>query len=317
MALKQSLNARIYEALYRARRVDEEIARAVKEGKIPNPIHLSIGQEAISVGACQALGRGDVVFGTYRSHALYIAKGGSIKKMIAELSGKATGSAYGKGGSMHLGDPKIAMLATSAIVGTGIANAVGYALGLQYRKAPNIVANFFGDGATEEGVFHESLNFAALKKLPIIFICENNRYAIRTHQTVRQARMNIAVRARAYGIPAKQVDGNDASAVYREVEKARKEILKNNSGPRFFECMTYRWKEHLGPGDDFGTGRRSLREARPWMARDPLLRAGNTLGQAARHRIETAVEREIKAAFLFAEKSPFPKPGELFTDVFK
>lgn len=314
---KQAPNTRIYEALYRVRRVDEEISRATKEGRIPNPIHLSIGQEAISVGVCQALAHDDVVFGTYRGHALYLAKGGNLKKMIAELYGKATGTAKGKGGSMHLIDTKAGVMGTSAIVGTGIANAVGYAFGLQYQKKRNVVVNFFGDGATEEGVFHESLNFAALKKLPIIFVCENNRYAIRSHQSSRQARENIAGRARAYGIPTKRIMNGDVFAIYKEVKKAREAILKHRSGPRFFECLTYRWKEHLGPGDDFGTGRRSLREARPWMKNDQVARVARMLTPEVRQAIENGVEREIRAAFRFAENSPYPVARELFVDVFK
>ena len=317
MVNAHAFNSRIYEMLYRARRVDEEIARAAKEGRIPNPIHLSIGQEAVSVGACAALQPGDVVFGTYRGHALYLAKGGNLKKMIAELYGKATGTAKGKGGSMHLGDTKAGVMGTSAIVGTGIANAVGYALGLKHQKIRKVVANFFGDGATEEGVFHESLNFAALKKLPIIFICENNRYAIRSHQRSRQAKMNIVDRARVYGIPAKRIFNNDVFAVYQEVKKAREAILKNRSGPRFFECMTYRWKEHLGPGDDLSMGYRSVREANSWIRGDQVLRVGKMLSPQERKKIEAGAEREIKAAFVFAEKSPYPHARELFNDVFK
>lgn len=313
---KTALKA-LYQALYLARRVDEEIAKGVKEGKIPNPIHLSIGQEAVSAGVCQALKPGDVVFGTYRSHALYLAKGGNLKKMIAELYGKVTGSAKGKAGSMHLIDIKAGIMGSSAIVGTGIANAVGYALGFQYQGKRNIVANFFGDGAVDEGVFHESINFAALKKLPIIFICENNLYAIRSHQSARQPLANIVERARIYGIPSKRIEDNDIFAIYDEVKRARLEILSNGSGPRFFECMTYRWKEHLGPGDDFDMGYRSREDAERWIQNDQLQRVGDMVSAVERKKIQEGVEKEIAEAFVFAEASPYPPAKELFTDVYK
>ncbi|MEK7669383.1 MAG: thiamine pyrophosphate-dependent dehydrogenase E1 component subunit alpha [Patescibacteria group bacterium] len=305
-----------YKLLYRARRSDEMLGEAVKQGHVPLPIHLSIGQEAVSVGACLALKPNDIVFGTYRGHALYIAKGGNLKKMFAELYGKATGSAKGKGGSMHLIDVGAGVMGMSAIVGTGIPNATGYALGMQYQKKRNVVVNFFGDGATEEGAFHESLNFAALKKLPIIYICENNKYAISTHQSIRQSELNIAVRAKSYGIRAKVIQGNDTLAIYQEVKKARDEILKNNSGPIFFECMTYRWRQHLGPNEDFGPGGRDIREAECWIKNDELIRIGKLLPIKTKQKIELVVESEIKKAILFAEKSPYPAKRDLWTDVF-
>jgi TPP-dependent pyruvate/acetoin dehydrogenase alpha subunit len=307
---------RAYELLYRARRADEVLGEAVKEGHIPLPIHLSIGQEAVSVGACLALKPEDVVFGTYRGHALYIAKGGDMKKMFAELYGKITGGAKGKGGSMHLIDTNVGVMGMSAIVGTGIPNATGYALGIQYQKKKNVVVNFFGDGATEEGVFHESLNFATLKRLPIIYICENNQYAISTHQSIRQPNSNILSRAKSYGIKTIKILNNDSNKIYHEVKKAREEILKNNSGPIFFECMTYRWRQHLGPNEDFGPGGRDKKEAHCWIKNDELKRIGKLLPIKIKKRIEGKIESEIKEAILFAEKSPYPTEKDLWTDVF-
>ena len=178
------------------------------------------------------------------------------------------------------------------------------------------MVNFFGDGATEEGAFHESLNFAALKKLSIIYICENNRYAISTHQSVRQPQANIAGRAQSHGIRAKIIEGNDTFAIYKEVKKAREEILKNASGPIFLECMTYRWRQHLGPDEDFGPGGRDIKEAEPWMKNDELVRIGRFLSAKTKKNIDTKIEAEIKAAILFAEKSPYPTPSDLWTDVF-
>lgn len=317
MAKPSSPNkADVYELLLRARRVDEVLGEAVKEGRIPLPIHLSIGQEAVSVGACLALKPKDIVFGTYRGHALYIAKSGSLTKMFAELYGKATGGAKGKGGSMHLIDVEAGVMGMSAIVGTGIPNATGYALAMQYQKKKNVVVNFFGDGATEEGAFHESLNFAALKKLPIIYICENNRYAISTHQLVRQPSSNILVRAKSYGMKTVAISNNDTLRIYQAVKSARVEILKNNSGPIFLECMTYRWRQHLGPNEDFGPGGRDIKEAEPWIKNDEVLRIGRLLPIKIKEGIDAKVEAEIKAAVLFAEKSPYPAAKELWTDVF-
>src|SRR5437660_7795827 len=183
--------ARLYRSLYRIRRLEEEVARVYPSDRIKSPVHLSIGQEAVSVGVCEALLPCDVVYGTYRGHALYLARGGDLKRMVAELYGKATGCTGGKGGSMHLIAPEQGMMGTSAVVGTTIANAVGYAYALRYRRWPAVVASFFGDGATEEGVFAESLNFAVLKRLPILFVCENNQYVIHTHQSRRQGTADI------------------------------------------------------------------------------------------------------------------------------
>lgn len=217
---------------------------------------------------------------------------------------------------MHLIDIDAGVMGMSAIVGTGIPNATGYALGIQYQKKKNIVVNFFGDGATEEGAFHESLNFAALKKLPIIYICENNRYAISTHQSVRQPRANIALRAKSYGISSKVIRSNNTLAIYEEVKKAREEILKNASGPIFLECMTYRWRQHLGPHEDFGPGGRDIKEAEQWITNDELVHIGHLLPVKTKRNIEEKIEAEIKAAIIFAEKSPYPTKKELWTDVF-
>src|SRR5439155_4707591 len=186
-----TVHEQLYRSLYRIRRVEEEIARVYPTDRIKSPVHLSIGQEAVSVGICSALRADDVVFGTYRGHALYLAKGGDLKQMVAELYGKVTGCARGKGGSMHLVDAAHGVMGASAVVGTTIPHAVGYAYAMKLRGEDRIVVSFFGDGATDEGVFDESLNFAALKRLPILFVCENNSYAIHTHQVRRQAQANI------------------------------------------------------------------------------------------------------------------------------
>ncbi|MEM8639611.1 MAG: thiamine pyrophosphate-dependent enzyme [Cyanobacteria bacterium P01_G01_bin.54] len=314
---KPSLHLPFFRSLYRIRRVEEEIARVYPTDKIKSPIHLSIGQEAIAVGVCAALQPQDIVFGTYRSHALYLAKGGDLKQMIAELYGKATGCAKGKGGSMHLIAPEVGMMGTSAVVGTTIANAIGYAYALKYQRQNAIVVSFFGDGAVEEGVFSESLNFAALKQLPILFVCENNAYAIHTHQRLRQAQLNICDRARTYGIPAERIEENDLFKIYGRIATTGAQLRLGESGPGFFECMTYRWKEHVGPGEDYYLGYRTREEAQPWIDNDPLQQLAQQIDATQREAIAAEVAAEIQDAFDFAERSPFLERSELYTDVFK
>jgi TPP-dependent pyruvate/acetoin dehydrogenase alpha subunit len=306
----------MYRSLYRIRRLEEAIARVYPSDQIKSPVHLSIGQEAVAVGVCAALQPHDIAFGTYRSHALYLAKGGDLPAMVAELFGKATGCASGKGGSMHLIDPDAGVMGTSAVVGTTIANAIGYAYALQYRRSPAIVVSFFGDGATEEGVFSESLNFAALKRLPILFVCENNQYAIHTHQCRRQARPDICERARAYGIPAERIDDNDILQLFERTNEITRQ-LRAGAGPAFLEVMTYRWQEHVGPNHDYQLGYRTEDEAQPWIDNDQVRRVGALIDPVERQRIEAETEGEIGAAFAFAECSPFPDATELHADVYK
>jgi TPP-dependent pyruvate/acetoin dehydrogenase alpha subunit len=306
---------RVYRALYRIRRVEEEIARVYPTDRIKSPVHLSIGQEGVAVGVCDALERNDVVFGSYRGHAMYLAKGGDLRRMIAELYGKVDGCARGKGGSMHLVDVAQGVMGTSAVVATTIPNAVGYAYAMKLRRERRVVVSFFGDGATEEGVFHESLNFAALKKLPILFVCENNRYAIHTHQRQRQATDDIGARVRAHGIAAERIEQNDVLRLHGWTTKVLPG-LREGAGPAFVECMTYRWLEHVGPGEDFALGFREREEAASWKAGDPVKTLGERL-DAARSAIEKEVEAEIAAAFDFAESSAFPGAEELYRHVYR
>ncbi len=310
------MHENFYRSLCRIRRTEEEIARIYPTDKIKSPVHLSIGQEAISVGVCAALSPADVVFGTYRGHALYLAKGGNLKSMIAELYGKITGCCKGKGGSMHLADPEVGVMGTSAIVATTIPHAVGYAYGLQYQKQNSLAVSFFGDGATEEGAFYESLNFAALKKVPILFVCENNGYAVHSRQAARQATLNIIDKVKAFGIPAETMSGIDVSEVYRVASEAVSRI-KKGSGPYFLEFSAYRWKEHVGPNADYQFGYRTTEEAKPWFDSDPLEIAGKLITPEARKKIEEEIQQEIRGAFDFAEKSPLPGPEEIFSDLFQ
>jgi TPP-dependent pyruvate/acetoin dehydrogenase alpha subunit len=305
---------RLYRSLYRIRRLEEELARVYPTDKIKSPIHLSIGQEAVSVGVCEALEPDDVVFGTYRGHALYLAKGGDMKEMAAELYGKATGCTGGKGGSMHLISPECGMMGASAVVGTTIANAVGYAYAQKLQDRGTLVASFFGDGATEEGVFAESLNFAALKQLPILFVCENNGYAIHTSQKKRQGRADICPRARAHGVPAERIEHNDVLYLYERTRAVAAAVRAG--GPHFFEVMTYRWREHVGPNEDFRLGYRTEEESAPWVESDQVTRLESMLPPDRLARIHDEVEAEVAAALAFADDSPEPADAELCTDVF-
>lgn len=312
-----ALLERFYRSLFRIRRVEEEIAAVYPTDKIQSPIHLSIGQEAVSVGVCEALDPEDKVFGSYRSHAFYLAKGGDLKGMLAELYGKATGVAKGKAGSMHLIDAAHGVLGASAVVATTIPVAVGFAYAAQAQGKGTVVVSFFGDGAVEEGVFHESANFAALKKLPILFVCENNGYAILSPQRNRQVLDNLPDRIRAYGMPAERIEANDLFQIYDRARQAVDAIRQRGAGPCFLECRTYRWRDHVGPSEDFHLGYRTRLEAEPWIAGDPLGKVGGMLAPSSRQRIEREVEEEIREAFRFAESSPFPDHEELYTDVFK
>ena len=312
-----ALYERLYRSLLLIRRVEEEIVRVYPSDVIKSPVHLSIGQEAVAVGVCEGLRPEDVVFGSYRGHAMYLAKGGDLRGMIAELYGKATGCARGKGGSMHLVDVAKGVMGTSAVVGSTISNAVGYAYGAKTLRRDTVVVSFFGDGATEEGAFYESLNFAALKRLPVVFVCENNGYAIHARQSMRQPLANICERAAVFGIPAERIEHNDVLRIHEQVGGAVERLHAGKAGPYFFECLTYRWKEHVGPGEDFGPGFRPREELAKWIKTDQLLRLAGLIPADTRAAIEREVGAAIRDAFEFAERSPFPHASELLSDIYK
>jgi TPP-dependent pyruvate/acetoin dehydrogenase alpha subunit len=218
---------------------------------------------------------------------------------------------------MHLIDTDAGVMGSSAVVGTTIANAVGYAYSVKLKRQNTVVMSIFGDGATEEGVFAESLNFACLKKLPVVFVCENNGYAIHTHQTKRQALPDICGRARAAGLPAQLIADNDILSMHEKATFAVNALRDGTStGPFFFECRTYRWKEHVGPNEDFKLGFRTKSEAQPWIDNDQVKRVASLVPAAARKAIVAEIEAEIQEAIAFAENSPFPPISELMTDVF-
>ena len=310
----------LYRRMVLIRKVEEKIVALYPEQEIRCPTHLSIGQEAIASGVCAALNQDDFILSTHRCHSHYLAKEGDLKQMFAELYGKATGCARGKGGSMHLVDPEQGMLGASALVGGTIPLAVGVALASQLQKKDSVAVAFFGDAATEEGVFHESLNFAALRKLPVLFVCENNFLATHTLLSERQAVDNIWERGQIYGVPGYRLDGTNAVEVY-EAAKQAVERARNGEGPSLLEGRAYRWREHVGPHYDFNMGYRSKEELDGWMSRCPLRQLEELFHRHSLflketlEKIRREIETEIEEAVRFAKESPVPEPSELFTAV--
>lgn len=307
--------ARCYAQLLRIRRFEEAIIRLYPTDKIKSPVHLSIGQEAVSVAVCDQLNRDDVLFATYRGHAAYLAKGGDMRAMWAELYGKTTGCGRGKAGSMHLVDTSVNMMGTSAIVASSVPDAVGAALAVKMRGESRIVVCFFGEGATDEGVTQESLNFAALRRLPILFVCENNEYAIYSHVSARLAGYGLCERYRALGIPCEKEESGDFLAMHETAGRAIGDV-RRGLGPRFIEIRTARWRDHVGPGEDRHYGYRCDAELSAEIASDQVARVGRMLTEDTRRGIADAVDREIDAAIAFAEASPFPDDEEIFDHVF-
>ncbi len=312
---KGTLN-RLFHKLYRIRWVEKEIARIYPTDVIKSPIHLSIGQESVSVGVCDILRPDDIVFGTYRGHAQYLAKGGDLNAMIAELYGKLDGCCRGKGGSMHLIDLSVNIMGTSAIVASSIPEAVGYALAIQYKNSNQVVTCFFGDGATGEGVFHESLNFASLKKLPILFVCENNNYAIHSRLSDRSAQVDLYKFSEVHSIPA-YILKDDNIFKLRNLSGTLVEKIRSGSGPQFIEVHTYRWMEHVGPCEDWHFKYRSIEEAEQWKKNDQVVSLGKMIPHDLRKKIKQEVKDEMSAAIEFAERSPFPDKEELYKHVYK
>jgi len=307
--------ARLYRSMYLIRRVEEEIIRLYPTDKIKSPVHLSIGQEAVSAAVCDQLEKSDVVFGTYRGHALYLAKGGDVPRMMAELYGKVDGCARGKAGSMHLVDPSVGMMGTSAVVATGVSNAVGAALALKMQKSKAIVACFFGEGATDEGAWHESMNFASLKKLPILFVCENNFYAIYSHVRDRMAGPGLRARSKAYGIEAEMIEDHEPMKLHERAGLAVAAV-RRGEGPRLLECMTYRWRDHVGPTEDRMHKYRPDQELDAKIEGDNLKMVGDLVSAGLREAIEAAEEKRVAEAIAFAEASTFPADQEIHEHVF-
>jgi len=310
---EKNLKQKLYYDLLRVRMIEEAIAEYYPKKKMRCPVHFSIGQEAVAVGVCEVLEKKDYVLSCHRSHAHYLAKRGSLPKLISEIMGKETGACLGRGGSMHLTDLESGFIASTAILGGTIPVGVGYAFASQYKNEDNITTIFFGDASTEEGVWAESLNFAILKKLPILFICENNFLSVCTPLSERQGpKRDRAEIAKAHGIWAKKGYGNDVQEVYRLAKEAKEELLKRKE-PVFLEFDTYRFLEHCGPNEDYDEGYRSLDEIKEWLENCPLKvfnRKNSLFLNKEKEKIELMkknIKKEIEDSFAYAENSSFPK----------
>jgi TPP-dependent pyruvate/acetoin dehydrogenase alpha subunit len=311
----------LYKKMLLIRQVEEAIADKYSEQEMRCPTHLSIGQEAVAAAVGLALNANDQVVSTHRSHAHYLGKGGSLKRMIAELYGKATGCSSGKGGSMHLIDQDVGFMGSTAIVGNSIPIGAGLALSYQLDGSDRVAVIFIGDGATEEGVFAETVNFAALKKLPLLFVCENNLYSVYSPLANRQPfGRSIAKMVEGMGVMVAEGDGNNAIKAFELTQKTISKI-RSGGGPWFLEFSTYRWLEHCGANYDNHIGYRIEDEFQSWKERDPVkflegaLISNNEITVDELDSIHAEVKNQISDAFQFAVASSYPNPEEAFTQV--
>lgn len=298
----------VYQTLL-IRRIEEKVIELYPSDKIQSPVHLSIGQEPVAVGLCEPMTKDDILFTTYRGHAYYVAKGGKIPELMAELYGRKGGISGGKAGSMHLCAPEVGMMGSSAVVASTIPHGVGAALAAKLRGTKQAVVTVFGDGATEEGVYHESLNFAALHNVPVLFVCENNSLAVHTSLAERHA-FDMVAHAKTYNIATTVIeDGHDFLKI-GDVTADLLRGLRAGGPPQWLMINTYRYKEHVGPGDDFNAGYRPRAEMERWLAADPLTKWPDLVAE-----MEAEVKAEIDAAVAFAEASASPGLEDLLTDV--
>jgi pyruvate dehydrogenase E1 component alpha subunit len=315
----------LYRVMLRIRLCEESFVEPILNGDVRCPCHLYSGEEAIAAGICASLNETDYIFGNHRSHGHFLAKGGGMNELAAEIYCKETGCSRGRGGSMHLIDPDVGMMGSAPIVAGTISLALGAALAASIRKDNRVAVCFFGDGATGEGVLYESLNFAALKKLPIVFVCENNLYA--THMPVRECRVENSIYkiAEPFRIESRAIDGNDVLKVYEAGQKAI-DKCRAGDGPVFLECLTYRFRGHVGPDDNIQGSHTDIRpkeEVEEWLQKDPIKLLENYLSQNklvdedALDEIRREVQSEVDDAHIFAENSPVPDRRELTRYVYR
>ena len=310
----------IHRRMVRIRVFETEAGKLAEAGRIPGALHLYVGQEAVAAGIMAHLSADDWITSTHRGHGHLIAKGGAFDRMFAELFGRATGYCRGKGGSMHISNMELGMLGANGIVGAGPPIAVGAAFTAKYRKTDRVAVTFFGDGASNEGSFHEAANMAALYKLPALFVCENNGYGEYTAQANHQAIVDVADRAAGYGMPGVIVDGMDAVAVY-EATAAALERARSGGGPTLLECKTYRFFDHVGVRG-MGLSYRTDAELEEWQKRDPIhmfearLAELDVLSQEQAAEIHDGIMAEVQAGIEFAESSPMPDVDTLLDDVY-
>jgi len=311
----------LYKKMIEIRLFEEKIQDLYARGSIPGSVHLYIGQEAIAAGVCAHLRKEDYITSTHRGHGHLIAKGADLRYMMAELFGRKTGYCKGKGGSMHMADFDLGILGSNGIAGGGIPIAVGAGLSSKMRGTDQVTICFFGDGASNNGTFHEGLNFASVHRLPVVFICENNLYGISVSQKQHQAIKDISIRSVAYNMPGITIDGNDVSAVYQTSGEAIQRA-RAGEGPTLVECKTYRWRGHYEGDPNQGRRYRTLEEIQAWMKKCPIKRFAATLvkekvlNKKKMMDIRKEVEKKIEEAVVFANQSPFPDPDDIFEDVY-
>ncbi len=315
--------ADLFRQLLRVRMVEEAIAEYYPKWQMRCPVHLSIGQEAAAVGVCSQLRRSDRVMSGHRSHAHYLAKGGALLPMLLEIHGKAEGCSSGRGGSMHLLDIEAGFHGAVPIVGSTIPIATGLAFSDKLAGRDNVTGVFFGEAATEEGVFAESVNFAALHDLRVLFVCENNLYSVYSPIEVRQhPERSITALAGAHGVVSFHADGNDLDFVRDATGEALRK-MSARPGPKLVLLDTYRWREHCGHAYDNHIGYRTEEEYLAWKERDPVemfrerLTAENALDATGVSQMTVEISREIQEAFAVAESAPFPPPGSMFAHLLK
>jgi pyruvate dehydrogenase E1 component alpha subunit len=300
---------------------EEKIVDMYARGIVPGLAHLYVGEEAVASGVCANLTKEDYITSTHRGHGHVIAKGAEIKYMMAELFGKKTGYCKGKGGSMHIADVEIGILGANGIAGGGIPIAVGSGLSAKMRRTDQVTACFFGDGSSNNGTFHEGLNFAAVHRLPVIFVCENNTYGISVSQKQHQAIQDISIRAAAYNMPGITIDGNDVLAVYETSGKAI-EHARAGKGPTLIECKTYRWRGHHEGDPNQGRRYRTMDEIKEWMEKCPIKRfeerliEEKILTKPKSKKLWEEIQKEIDDSVEYAHQSPFPEPRDLYEDVY-
>ena len=314
-----TLVERLYEELLKIRLIEEEISYRYSEEKMRCPTHIAIGQEAAAVGVCASLNKNDYAVSGHRAHHHYIAKGGNIKKLVAEIYGKETGCSGGKGGSMHLVDTDVGFMGSTAIVAGTIPVGVGLSFSQKLKHSENITCIFFGDAAIEEGVFYESVNFAILKNLPVLFVCENNQFSCFTHLSERQPQnRKIFEMVSGLGIDSSECDGNDVIAVQERTAQLVNKI-KKGEGPKFLELHTYRWLEHCGPNYDDELGYRTINDIKKSRENDPIIileKKYPELIKSKKHTILKNLKTLTKNAFKFAEESNFPNQEEAYENLY-
>jgi len=320
MPVEKEVLLEMYTKMLTIRRFEERMVEEQNDGSLPGGVHTYIGEEAVAVGICAHLRPDDYITSTHRGHGHIIAKGGDTRRMMAELFGRRTGYCKGKGGSMHIADFSLGILGANGIVGGGLPTAAGAGLAAQLRGSDQVCVCFFGDGAANQGTFHEAVNLSAIWELPVIWVCENNLYAVTTPALKVISVEDIADRAAGFGIPGMAVDGQDIMAVYEATEEAVKRA-REGGGPTLMECKTYRFMGHMG-GKEMLASYRTQEELDEWLKRDPitlfeedLVRTG-AMTKAYAAELDEKIKADMDKAVKFAEESPWPEPEEALDDVY-